>query len=193
MMLQSDGKLTKGGHTLITIYKTIYKIIYGYAKWVLAAVILIVFAQVVSRNIFRSNIRWSQEISLLLIIWMAFLGIAIGADKKLHIAVEVFYVRFPRVVQRIIDVLIHLIVISVGLVFLFYGVRLMMFTKKSFLPVTKWSGALMYLTIPISGLCLIYFEILDMVGLRTFKEAATDDVQTNDVTSLGIPVNEGDK
>ena len=101
--------------------------------------------------------------------------------------------RFPRVVQRIIDVLIHLIVISVGLVFLFYGVRLMMFTKKSFLPVTKWSGALMYLTIPISGLCLIYFEILDMVGLRTFKEAATDDVQTNDVTSLGIPVNEGDK
>lgn len=188
-MLQSNGKLTKGGRALIAIYTAIYKIIYGYAKWVLAAVILIVSAQVISRNIFKSNIRWNQEISLLLVIWMAFLGIAIGADKKLHIAVEVFYVRFPKVVQKVIDVLIHLLVVAVGLLFLFYGSRLMMFTKNSFLPVTKWSGALMYLTIPISGLCIIYFEILEILGLRAFKEAATDDMKNNETESLGIPAN----
>lgn len=70
---------------LIDIFNLFYKVIYGYARWVLAVVIVIICAQVFCRNILRTNIRWNQEVALLLTIWMAFLGIAVGAEKNLHI------------------------------------------------------------------------------------------------------------
>ena len=45
---------------LISLFNLIYKLIYGYARWVLAFVIIIICAQVVCRNVFRTNIRWNQ-------------------------------------------------------------------------------------------------------------------------------------
>ena len=69
--------------TLLLIYRWIYRIIFGYARISLVAVVGIVSAQVVARNIFKSNIRWNQEVALLLTIWMAFLGLSIGVDLSL--------------------------------------------------------------------------------------------------------------
>ena len=88
---------------LIDIFNLFYKVIYGYARWVLAVVIVIICAQVFCRNILRTNIRWNQEVALLLTIWMAFLGIAIGAEKNLHIGVELFYDKFPVKIRNVID------------------------------------------------------------------------------------------
>ena len=69
----------------------------------LAVVIVIIWQQVFCRNILRTNIRWNQEVALLLTIWMAFLGIAIGAEKNLHIGVELFYDKFPVKIRNVID------------------------------------------------------------------------------------------
>lgn len=155
---------------LIDIFHLIYKIIYGYTRWVLAVVILIICAQVVCRNVFRSNIRWNQEVALLLTIWMAFLGIAIGAEKGLHIGVELFYDKFPEKVRRFIDKMNQIITLLVGVFFTYYGIRMVVSTMDSRLPVTKLPSSLMYIMIPVSGVCIIYFTLLDMMGLKQYKK-----------------------
>lgn len=68
---------------------------FEYSKYVLIAIVAIVSAQVVARNLFKGSIMWSQEVSLLLIVWMTFLSMAIGSEKNLHIGVELFYSFFP--------------------------------------------------------------------------------------------------
>lgn len=160
---------------LIDIFNLVYKVIYGYTRWVLAVVILIICAQVVCRNVLRTNIRWNQEVALLLTIWMAFLGIAIGAEKGLHIGVELFYEGFPKPVQRVVDKMNRVITLLVGVFFAYYGVRMVVSTMDSKLPVTKLPASLMYIMIPVSGVCIIYFTLLDMMGLKEYKktEAAT--------------------
>lgn len=155
---------------LLQIFNIIYSLIYGYARWVLAVVIVIICAQVFCRNILRTNIRWNQEVALLLTIWMAFLGIAIGAEKHLHIAVELFYDRFSPPVRKFLDVMNQIIVLLVGAFFLVYGIRMVASTMNSILPVTKWPAGLMYIMIPVSGASMIYFTILDMLGLRDDKK-----------------------
>lgn len=155
---------------LIDIFNVIYKVIYGYARWVLAVVIVIICAQVVCRNVLHTNIRWNQEIALLLTIWMAFLGIAIGAEKNLHIGVELFYDRFPDPVKKVIDKLNQIITLLVGVFFTYYGIRMVVSTMDSRLPVTKWPSSLMYIMIPVSGICIIYFTVLDMMGLKKYKQ-----------------------
>ena len=143
---------------LIDIFNLFYKVIYGYARWVLAVVIVIICA---------------QEVALLLTIWMAFLGIAIGAEKNLHIGVELFYDKFPVKIRNVMDVLNRIITLLVGAFFTVYGVRMVLSTMDSRLPVTKWPSSLMYIMIPVSGIAIIYFTVLDIMGLKEYKK--TDD------------------
>ncbi len=159
---------------LVGVFNIFYKIIYGYTRWVLAFVILIICAQVFCRNVLRTNIRWNQEISLLLTIWMAFLGIAIGAEKGLHIGVELFYDRFPKSMKKVVDKINQVITILVGVFFTYYGFRMVISTMDSILPVTKLPSSLMYIMIPVSGVSIIYFTLLDMMGLKKYKK--TDQV-----------------
>ena len=158
---------------LVDIFNLVYKVIYGYTRWVLAVVILIICAQVVCRNILHTNIRWNQEVALLLTIWMAFLGIAIGAEKGLHIGVELFYGGFPRPVKRVVDRMNRVITLLVGVFFTYYGVRMVFSTMDSKLPVTKLPASLMYIMIPVSGVCINYFTLLDILGLKEYKKTDT--------------------
>lgn len=151
---------------LLSVYHGIYRLIFGYAKISLLVVIGIVSAQVVARNVFRSNIRWNQEVSLLLTIWMAFLGLAIGVDKGLHIQVELFYTFFPKALQRVIDRVNQILLIAVGVFFTYYGFNLFMSTRNSKLTVTKWPACLMYVMIPVAGICIIFFVLLKMLGIQ---------------------------
>ena len=155
---------------LIDIFQILYKIIYGFARWVLAFVIVIICAQVFCRNVLRTNIRWNQEVAQLLTIWIAFFGIAIGAEKGLHIVVEVFYDRFPKPLQKAVAKVNQMIVLLVGGFFTVYGIRMEVSTMDSRLPVTKWPSSLMYIMIPVSGLLMIYFEVLDLMGLKKYKK-----------------------
>lgn len=151
---------------LQTIYRWMYAAIYGYARISLLMVIGIVSAQVVARNVFRSNIRWNQEVALLLTIWMAFLGLAIGVDKGLHIRVELFCSFLPERAQRIVDKVNRILLLVVGAFFTYYGVKLIAATANSKLTVTKWPACLMYIMIPVAGLCMMYFVAMKMLGIQ---------------------------
>ena len=160
---------------LIDIFNLFYRVIYDYTRWVLTVVIMIICAQVFCRNILRTNIRWNQEVALLLTIWMAFLGIAIGAEKNLHIGVELFYDKFPAKIRKIVDVLNRAITLLVGGFFTVYGIKMVLSTLDSKLPVTKWPSSLMYIMIPVSGIAIVYFTILDIMGLKKYKKTEDTD------------------
>lgn len=159
---------------MIQVFNIIYGLIFGYTRWVLAIVIVIICAQVICRNVLRTNIRWNQEIALLLTIWMAFLGIAIGAEKNLHIGVELFYDRFPTRMKHFVDRMNQIITMLVGIFFTVYGTRMVFSTMDSILPVTKWPSSLMYIMIPVSGISIIYFTLLDLLGLKKYKKTGEE-------------------
>lgn len=157
---------------LILIHDVIYKALNIYAKFVLLIVIAIVCAQVIARNVFRGNIRWNQEVSLLLTIWMAFAGIAIGVEKNLHISVELFFTMFPKTLQKVVTVCNKILIILVGVFFTIYGTAICISTRTSTLPVTKLPSTLMYIMIPVSGVCIIYFVLIDMLGIKREAECS---------------------
>lgn len=155
---------------LIGIFNIVYRILFEYSKYVLVAIVLIVSAQVVARNVFRSSIMWSQEVSLLLIVWMTFLSMAIGAEKNLHIGVELFYSYFPKPIKKICDILNNVIVLTIGAFLGIYGWRLVESTMSSTLAATKWPAGILYLMIPVGGWCMFFFKILDCFGWKKYKK-----------------------
>lgn len=163
---------------LIGIFNLVYKILFEYSKYVLIAIVFIVSAQVVARNVFKSSIMWSQEVSLLLIVWMTFLSMAIGAEKNLHIGVELFYSYFPKPLQTFCNIVNNVIVLAIGAFLGIYGARLVSSTMSSTLAATKWPAGVLYLMIPVGGWCMFLFKMLDCFGWKKYKKTDWDEENT---------------
>ncbi len=56
-----------------------------------------------------------------------------------------------------------------GVVLIVYGVKLIGVTSTSTLPATKWPASTLYLMIPVSGIFVCYYSLLDFFGLNKYK------------------------
>ncbi len=162
-----DG-LKKSLYGFSVFMDVIYKALVLYSKVVLVLIVFIVSAQVISRTMLGGSIRWSEEVARLLMVWMAFISMAIGIQKGLHVSIELFYNMFPKPFQLFVDKLAHLLITVCGGVMIYYGLVLIESTSKSTLSATQWPASTLYLMIPVSGIFIIYFSLVGLFGLENF-------------------------
>ncbi|PQD95737.1 TRAP transporter small permease [Pradoshia eiseniae] len=134
----------------------------------IAVMTIIVSLQVFSRYFFSYTPRWSEEVSLLLLVWVSFIGIAVGFREKLHIGVGVFVGMLPKKYQTIFDYIAKVLLIGVAIIFIFYGLRFTSLMNNSIMAGTGLSQSVLYGAIPVSGfLMLIYgIELLFVKGMH---------------------------
>lgn len=145
-----------------TAIDAVYRVLLEYSKVVLLLIVLIVSAQVFCRKFLGFSIRWSEELALLLMVWMAFISMSIGVERKLHIAIELFYNRFPQPVQKFFAAFANVLTIFFGVVLMVFGCKLIMSTSGSTLPATKLPASALYLMIPVGGLFTAYYSVMDL-------------------------------
>ena len=145
-----------------SFFNFLYHVFLLFSCLVFLGIVLIVSVQVVARQALGTSIRWSQEVALLLMVWMAFITCAVGVERDLHISIEMFLARFPKPFQRWMEKINWLLVILTGLLFLYYGSIQTMSTTSSTLPATGWPKCTMYVIIPVSGFFIVYFGILKL-------------------------------
>jgi TRAP-type C4-dicarboxylate transport system permease small subunit len=151
------------------IFDTVYAALLEYAKVVLLVIIIIVSAQVASRKFLGTSIRWSEEVALFLMIWLAFIAMAIGVEQHLHIAIEMFAKLCPKIIQTIIGKINDGVTFGFGLILVVYGSKLVSTTMTSTLPATQWPAGLEYLMMPVSGIFIMYFSFLSLFGLEKYR------------------------
>lgn len=60
------------------------------------AIVIIMFAQVVMRYIFKSSLSWSEEVSRYLFVWMVFMGISYGVKQGSHMRIDLLEYFLPK-------------------------------------------------------------------------------------------------
>lgn len=125
----------------------------------LGSMTVIITYQVICRYFFDRTPSWSEEVSLLLMVWMGFIGLALGVIKGVHIGIEFFISVLPEKMQKIIILFDDLLVGLFGASLLFYGYELVQKTMSSKLPATGWPAATLYGLVPFSGFLIILFVI----------------------------------
>lgn len=125
----------------------------------LAATVLIVTWRVLSRALLGSAPPWTEQVSVLLMIWLVFLGIAIGFRERDHAAVKMFVARLPEGTQRWAQRLAYALVFAFGLYLIVRGLQLILQSEESAL----------YVAMPISGLMVCAYTALQVLGVRTEK------------------------
>ena len=84
----------------------------------LAAMVVLVFGNVVLRYAFNDGITVSEELSRWLFVWLIFMGTVIGLRERGHLGVDSLVQRLPRIGKRICFVVSQAVMVGVTVIFL---------------------------------------------------------------------------
>lgn len=121
--------------------------------------IVVVFVEVIARNVLKVPILWSTEVSLMTFIWAVFLGAAIAVRKKRHYIVELFPEQNFKKLNIIFDIFSDIAIFGIIYVMIFNGYT---FAKMG---LTRYSTSLslpqtyFFACIPVSGVAMALFGI----------------------------------
>ena len=132
------------------------------AMVLLVAMVILVFLNVVLRYGFSSGIRWSEEISLVIVIWFTFIAMALGVKEGLHINVDILPKKLPKVFFTTLTCLRDILVILIGGIMIYYGWKLTLNGARSFLPATHIPNSINYLVLPIAGVFIGLYALINL-------------------------------
>lgn len=125
----------------------------------LLVMVLVIIYQVFSRQILQFTPSWSEELSRILFVWVAFLGIAYGFKEKLHIGVGVFVNMLPENIQKAMDFFSKILIVGLSLLMIYYGWQFTVLMQNSTLPGLKISSSYLYAIIPLTGFYTLLYGI----------------------------------
>jgi len=132
----------------------------------MAAMTLDVLWGVLTRYILGSQASWSEELARFLLIWIGILGAAYASGQKMHLAIDLLKPKLSLKGQRRLTVFINTLVILFALtVMVIGGIRLIYITQTlgQLSAALRIPMALIYLVVPVSGILIIYYKVLELI------------------------------
>lgn len=115
--------------------------------------------QVFGRYVLQSSPSWSEQTSLLLMIWYVFLAAAAGVWERFHIRIELLEHAISDAMRRNLRIAIHFMIFLFGVAFLAYGLMLVLEVRVHVIPSLGISRGWAYVVIPFSGLLMALFSL----------------------------------
>ena len=138
-----------------------------------ALVILIIsFGWLVfSRYVLNSSATWTEQLALLLILYIAFLGAAAGVRDNTHLGVTVFRDLLPINIQKAVMIFIDFLLTAFGIVIVIAGRELMIFGWDSYLPMLNIPESFKTLAITLCGaLIVLHAGSRGIIRIATFSQ-----------------------
>jgi TRAP-type transport system small permease protein len=141
----------------------------------LAAMSVIVFANVCSRYLISFSIPWSEEVARHMMVWLTFLGAGPVLRAGGHIAVENLQDALPRQFAVVVRFVVAALLMSFFVLMVWVGWEYMTRSVHQLTAATQISFAWVYSAIPIGGMLLIAHFLFIIRGYVTNREFAADD------------------
>jgi TRAP-type C4-dicarboxylate transport system permease small subunit len=157
---------------LLDLFSHIITIITGIAMVGMTAIFgWLVFG----RYVLNATPTWVESYSLLLIVYIGFLGASVGVHKKTHLGVSVFREISPKPVRRFFDFLSHSILTGFGLLMTVYGYKLTVFKWTAEIPLIHVSEGIRSLPIILSGVLIFLYSIGHLIHF--FQDPHQEDAE----------------
>ncbi|MGQ7830811.1 TRAP transporter small permease [Altererythrobacter sp. Z27] len=128
----------------------------------LVAMAAIIGWQVFGRFVLDSSPSWTEQASLILMIWYVMFAAAAGVYEGFHIRIALLEERMgdhAAPVRRAVAA----IVLLLGLVLLVYGAQLTWLVRENVVPSLGVSRSVAYIPMPISGLLMALFALPQII------------------------------
>jgi TRAP-type C4-dicarboxylate transport system permease small subunit len=144
------------------------------AALLFAACLVLVNFQIICRFVLSISVPWTEEVSRLIFVWLAFLGAAIGTREGALIVIDTLPEIVGPVWQTWVDPLIRIVSLAVILVLLIGSIPLVASVWPTTLATVDWiSNGWMYLAFTGSfALMAIYSALPLLRGVRPRRKRA---------------------
>jgi TRAP-type C4-dicarboxylate transport system permease small subunit len=124
-----------------------------------------VLYQVFGRYILNSTPTWAESIAVLLVLYVTMLGVAVGVRDAGHIGLESLLVLAPEALRLKMELLIHALVLTFGLVMAWNCAELAQSVQGYKIPTLGISEAFKYLPPAGAGLLIALFSVEHILAL----------------------------
>jgi TRAP-type C4-dicarboxylate transport system permease small subunit len=149
---------------LTALLRFIHFILVMSAKVLLAAMVILTSVNVFMRYVMNSGIGWSEEISLVIVVWFTFISMVLGVKQRLHISLCLFPKDLTPTMDFLLPKLSDLVTLFLGYVMIHYGWILVGFTSTSILPASEFQAAVMYFPLVLAGILVTYESLMNLFG-----------------------------
>ncbi len=148
---------------------------------VIAGVSLVVMTAIFAwlvfgRYVLNNTPTWVEQVSLLLVMVIAFLGAAVGVQQHTHLSVVLFRNIVPDWMRTIFVVTSDLLMATFGAMMFWYGWELTQFKWKTLIPLIQWSEGLRSLPLTICGALLFLFSVGHLIRLCLGRDNRQDNI-----------------
>ena len=133
---------------------------------IMALMVVNVLWQVASRYLMQSPSSFTDELSRYLLIWLSLLGASYVTGKKMHLSIDLLMQNINTHRQKTLNTVIYsLVALFAFLAMVVGGIRLLyiVFSLGQTSPALEIPMGIVYLVLPISGLTIIYYSILNII------------------------------
>ncbi|MFK7871070.1 MAG: TRAP transporter small permease [Roseobacter sp.] len=129
-------------------------------------VLTVIFGWLVfGRYVLNATPTWVEQVALLLVMLIAFLGAAVGVHEHTHLSVSVLRTSVPRKIRTVFVVITDVIMAGFGALMLWYGAQLTIFKWGSLIPLIQVTEGLRSLPLTVGGGLILLFSLGHLVRL----------------------------
>lgn len=159
-------------HLMKRLCDRLSHLVMAFNCFLLLSMVVVSGWQVWSRYVLKDPVTWSEQICLLVIVYLVFFGSAMCVRDRYHLQLVFFKNLFPTWCKEWMDILSSVCVGVFGGYLIYAGIQLMKATWHYPLPALPLSTGIVYLPLCGSGLltCLYSLENILEIGLATQRQ-----------------------
>ena len=137
-----------------------------------------IFAWLVfGRYVLNDTPTWVEQVSLLLVMVIAFLGAAVGVHRNTHLSVVIFRSIVPNWIRNIFVFLTDAMLAIYGALMFLNGIELTMFKWTALIPLIQWPEGLRSLPLTVCGALLFLFSTGHLIRVILGYDERVDSIE----------------
>ena len=141
-------------------------------------VITVIFGWLVfGRYVLNATPTWVEQVALLLVMTIAFLGAAVGVHDNSHLSVSLLRSAVPPWIRRVLVVSTDVLMAGFGGLMLWFGARLTIFKWGSLIPLIQVPEGLRSLPLTIGGGLILVFSIGHLIRVFVGGDERSDSIE----------------
>ncbi len=155
---------------LANLNSLIAKICIAIISLLLSVVVVVMMCSVIWRYVLNNPIPWSDDVSLISMVWMALLGLPPGMRDG-HLAVEGLIAALPGFARRIVNMVVYAAVLFSAALIVYFGFKFVGQGMARIVPSIQWlKQGYIYMSVPV-GFALIIPLCVERALAPFFSEA----------------------
>ena len=167
---------TEQVHPLIKFQDILAKLCIFVASIGLVTLVVTFGWLVFGRYVLNDTPTWVEQVSLLLVMVIAFLGAAAGVHNHTHLSVVIFRNIVPSWVRTIFVIISDVLMAGFGIMMFWYGIELTKFKWTAMIPLIDLPEGLRSLPLTISGALVFLFSTGHLIRLYLGRDERQDNI-----------------